>query len=165
MHAASVHPEPGSNSHVKILCQKKLTSFSLLTVLGRFRIVILLHFWNLLFVLLRCSAAGSARCFRWNRKSRDRVRRIVRFVCISCCEAVRIFRVVSLFDYQGSSLSAVIAATFIEYHVFNLLSTLFSIFLWFIFFWTSAVFTAQKVYYHSATPVSTKTFQNFQIIF
>ena len=40
-----------------------------------------------------------------------------------------IFRVVSLFDYQGSSLSAVIAATFIEYHVFNLLSTLFSIFL------------------------------------
>ena len=40
-----------------------------------------------------------------------------------------IFRVVSLFDYQGSSLSAVIAATFIEYHVSNLLSTLFSIFL------------------------------------
>ena len=125
-HAASVHPEPGSNSHVKILCQKKLTSFSLLTV---FKVALESKFYAVLKSLKE------------------------------------IFRVVSLFDYQGSSLSAVIAATFIEYHVFNLLSTLFSIFLWFIFFWTSAVFTAQKVYYHSATPVSTKTFQNFQIIF
>ena len=38
-HAASVHPEPGSNSHVKILCQKKLTSFSLLTVFKDLSIV------------------------------------------------------------------------------------------------------------------------------
>ena len=89
------------------------------------------------------------------------MRRIVRFVCISCCEAVRIFRVVSLFDYQGSSLSAVIAATFIEYHVFNLLSTLFSIFFNFVF---PTGFSVGITFYHTILIYASINLHIFQIL-
>ena len=73
-----------------------------------------------------------------------------------------IFRVVSLFDYQGSSLSAVIAATFIEYHVFNLLSTLFLFFV-IHFVLNQRLFAAHGLYYHIVQAVSTSFLFFFQI--
>ena len=72
-----------------------------------------------------------------------------------------IFRVVSLFDYQGSSLPAVIAATFIEYHVFNLLSTLFSIFFNFVF---PTSLSVGITFYHTILIYASINLHIFQIL-
>ena len=103
-HAASVHPEPGSNSHKKFFpFQDQLANFNHSSILN------VLLFFRLLWLssLLFSRTHFNANCFAVLNES---------------------FKVISLFSYQ-SSLFVVLATAFIFYQKHLSLSTTFFIFL------------------------------------
>ena len=99
-HAASVHPEPGSNSHKKFFpFQDQLANFNHSSILN------VLLFFRLLWLssLLFSRTHFNANCFAVLNES---------------------FKVISLFSYQ-SSLFCCCSATFISYQISKCLSTTF----------------------------------------
>ena len=138
-HAASVHPEPGSNSHKKFFpFQDQLANFNHSSILN------VLLFFRLLWLssLLFSRTHFNANCFAVLNES---------------------FKVISLFSYQ-SSLFCCCSATFISYQISKCLSTTFLTFFKVICFCCIAHATAY-IYYHKHLRLSTTFFFHFQFYF
>ena len=120
-HAASVHPEPGSNSHVKKFNSESRKNLAF----PCFRICN--HLLASDYLLVHHYA-------KHNFYMHDSFT-VLRFATYRCCSWIfsKSFKVISLISYQCSF--AVFSATaLIAYHIFDRLSTTFFIFFNFIFF-------------------------------